>query len=825
MMHESPRVRLHSVLGGLRGGASFLPEGNDTFPGRSMEEAELRLLVVRLSPASSVEESVSHLVLAESLASRLPGVFVDFAFQPHPRDRKLLAKAGLPLWPGIRSCEGAGNFHGVLVSCSWIPELLNLSDFLTSSGLALHARDRDAASPPVILGGSAALMAQSALSRVDLLHTGEFEQATDAFAEALALLATEGKSAFLARLRRLPGSAWQEAGGGLGHSGPAVPWAPGNSVPGRADLPWPVLNDVHARTVRLVTSRGCPFRCSFCFEGAVRKPYREASRKTLAEEARILRRRSGASSVDLLSFNFNTHRDILGLVADLSRTFPHVHLMSQRLDILWRSPDLLKGELETGKRSFTLGFEGISPRMRRYFRKDLREEAVTGIMEQLLAAKVGEIKCFYIISGHETPDDLEAYGEFLDHVRELKSRFHASTTLVCSFGFLSAMPHTPLSLLPVLQDPAPMEGVRQRLEAGTASRGVLFRMGFHEGEWYLGQVLSLAGQEEGGTLLDALASRGALLEGESCPSRNLVASLLPPSGEVQWFPPVHPLEALVPPDVLRIREEGAVIAREILAGEDSLSSGAVSGVPDSGRPWGDKTEGSGPSHRDPAGLKELQDALPTFRRVRRCLVHCAIPRNLAGALPEWIASWMSRRILALPGGEALAMVRDAGHGERTGRESWGPWWGDNLYELTFREGADILDLGALKDPEIRILEESVPGSGGLPALHVAADLSGPGEDRDPGAFRMSLQGGFQKALESVHVPATLEKSGALTRFTPSAKIRKKAVVQGLSLEFRASGEVRLEMDVLPRLDLREFLYRALGAGHTAFLPVEIRFRD
>jgi len=68
---------------------------------------------------------------------------------------------------------------------------------------------------------------------------------------------------------------------------------------------------------------------------------------------------------------------------ELCRVFRRVNFMSQRLDILAGSPALVSAELAADKRSFTLGIEGISERMRRYYRKGIDEVEIDEAISRL----------------------------------------------------------------------------------------------------------------------------------------------------------------------------------------------------------------------------------------------------------------------------------------------------------------------------------------------------------------------------------------------------------------------------------------------------------
>jgi hypothetical protein len=91
----------------------------------------------------------------------------------------------------------------------------------------------------------------------------------------------------------------------------------------------------------------------------------------LLQAALELKRSTGANTLELASFNVNTHPDLPRLLLECNRLFAQVNFMSQRADILNDTPGLLEMELAAGKRSYTLGVEGISGRLRAFLQKRL----------------------------------------------------------------------------------------------------------------------------------------------------------------------------------------------------------------------------------------------------------------------------------------------------------------------------------------------------------------------------------------------------------------------------------------------------------------------
>ena len=252
-----------------------------------------------------------------------PGCYTDLGFFPSLGDRKIFEEQGIPLFLGLRSFRSIEDFDLVLVSNSFGLELLNLVYGLQRSGVPLFASERGSSFPPLILGGSNAFAVQ-ALFR-------ELPDGLDCMADGVFFGEGEGEIAkivsVLARRERPKAERLAEAAEKV----PGL-WVRGNprkarkavvEKPRAALLPlsYPLLNGEEASTARLQISYGCSSFCSFCFEGQDRKPYREVPGGELLEAARDIKRNTGASTLELYSFNFNTHTDVFELLTGLNRLF------------------------------------------------------------------------------------------------------------------------------------------------------------------------------------------------------------------------------------------------------------------------------------------------------------------------------------------------------------------------------------------------------------------------------------------------------------------------------------------------------------------------
>ncbi len=97
------------------------------------------------------------------------------------------------------------------------------------------------------------------------------------------------------------------------------------------------------------------------------------------------------------------------------------------------------------KRSYTLGIEGISRRMRAFLHKSLRDDEIDVVISRLMQERIREIKLFYILTGHEVRPTSTGFHEFVLELKELRRQHNRNLRVVFSFGLLIRMPFTPLS--------------------------------------------------------------------------------------------------------------------------------------------------------------------------------------------------------------------------------------------------------------------------------------------------------------------------------------------------------------------------------------------
>jgi radical SAM superfamily enzyme YgiQ (UPF0313 family) len=718
------------------------------------EGAAQRVLIVRLSAFEDVVGSSSHLFLFSECRRALGRAFIDFAFLPGRRDRELLSAKGIGFYCGLASGRPPEDFDLVLVSNAFALELVNIG-YLFSERLSSRASERARArevAPIVILGGSNAAACGSLLPGgqgggassdclVDGIFFGEGEATTEpggasALAELVLSLAGDPREARASRLSRASSvrGFWPALSGIEAERSVARPY-PAPLVD------YPVLNSGEAGAARLQISAGCPGLCSFCLEGWDRRPYREIPADRLIAAARELRERSGAETLEVYSFNFNTHESILDLIFELGRIFKRVNLMSQRLDILARKSALLAAELAADKRSFTLGIEGVSRRMRAFYRKGIAPEDVDSAASALIAPGIRELKLFYMIAGLEDASDLEEFSAFASRVRSLKKERASGTRVLASAGYLVRLPGTPLQNAPLCLDRDLLASIAERMRAICETAGIEFRLAADYDEYLADQLLSLGGERlcpwvEGapsrGFVYDGKLSRGTArsLELFAREEGLLDAAFLAEKDE-SWRPPLS--FALGDPAVLRsnylLAAEGE--DRRPCLGMDEEAAGACEGC-GACEDAEDVERLTGHAIRAPSGgeaASRIARIVAAKRGLARALVRVDLPESLGRATGEYRASWLSRRIAAAAPREfrGVLELRDALFEDLPLADRY---WGAALYELrgpeprllaAAAERAGLELLGSRPEPSSFEIEIRLPAAFAEAAKAALAD--------------------------------------------------------------------------------------------------------
>ena len=812
----------------LAAGAALVPETEAVLGNPSFEEAEARILVVRLSPWRDVDRSTSHLILFAECRKALPRAYLDFAFMPDRGDRELLVGAarggGTPPWfYGLASGRSPADFDLVLVSNAFALELLNLPYLFSTSGLPLRASARAALGarrPLVVLGGSNAAAAGAIVGEAGA------DGSRDAMADGLFFGEGEGAIGELALALTAPGVspdgrlARAEAVEGFWRAG-APPRGGGTRrrLLGASPEPlleWPLLNSPESGTARLQIAAGCPGLCSFCFEGWDRRPYRERPLAHIIADAREIRRRQGADSLEVYSFNFNTHEEVFALLFELGRIFRRVSFMSQRLDVLASTPGLVRAELAADKRSLTLGIEGVSARMRAYYRKGLSDEELGRLVELLVAPGIRELKLFYIVSGLEEDADLEEFAAFARLLGEARSERAPGLRILASAGYLVRLPWTPLQSAPLALEEAPLARIAGALREACEASGLEFRLASYFDEYCADQLLVLGGPPLL-SWLEAAPSRGLVYDGSlsrgAWPSLRaaaeaaglLGAEFLSEKGE-GWRPPLPFLDPGRDSDLLRAEylEARAGRDRPACLGEGCRDCGACE---DAGaRAFIARHRVAPPAEGLIDRITRLTAAKAAFRPV---YAEVDLPAGLSGSTEAYKGAYVLKELGRLvPGSEQSVFEAREALFCRGGAFGLGEGFsGKTVFALYGPRPSRVAEIAAAAG--FAVLPAG-PDRGAPALLRIEAEVGFPPGGTESGRILAS----FREWLAEARIACTESRRGSARVFTVAAKDLRKGYLLAAELEEGPEGFIA-RLGLGPKARLEAWLSRLGPLGTRA----------
>ncbi len=376
-----------------------------------------------------------HFCLRETLA--IPGIGVERFFQAIS-SRRNRTHAG-----SLESGTRLNNFHLVLFSISSELDYLHIPPILKLNGIPVFREERTSHDPMIIAGGFAVMVNPLPLSGIfDLFVIGDAETTLPHFLEQYmhfngdsdeVRMSLEGKGGFFFPGNNMRGLTPERI---LSRYKKTEPFT-GNPAHSVFVTPRAEFSD----TFLVEISRGCPFRCRFCFVGNNANPFRSHSAGDIINslsQAQEYTRRVGliASALPAAS----TMNSILDYIEknELSAS-----LSSLRMTDI--SPGLVGGLAGGGQYSLTIAPECGNERLRRSIGKDISDEQVMHSVRMCLEEGIRKIKFYFLVGlPNETDADIVAIAKLLTRIKEEFAE-HFSFTLTAGIGIFTPRPSTPMS--------------------------------------------------------------------------------------------------------------------------------------------------------------------------------------------------------------------------------------------------------------------------------------------------------------------------------------------------------------------------------------------
>jgi radical SAM family uncharacterized protein len=427
------------------------------------------------------EVGMSHLgmhILYHVVNSR-DDALMERVFAPWTDMEAEMRTSGLPLF-SLESHRPLRDFDVVAFSLQYELSYTNVLNMLDLAGIPLESRDRDDRMPLVVAGGPCAFNPEPLAPFLDAVFLGEGEDAVHDLVEVVRRYGRGNRDELLCALARLPGvyvprfyRVEYAADGGVKQVVPLIDGVPGKVVKrlvrdlDRAPFPVrpivPYLEAVHDRAM-LEVFRGCTRGCRFCQAGAIYRPVRERTLKTLLDQAGELLRHTGYNELSLTSLSTTDYSEIRKLVQTLVERHRgervNVSLPSLRVDAF--AVELARAVQEVRKSSLTFAPEAGSQRLRNVINKQVTEDDLLRTVEVAFRAGWSRVKLYFMLGlPTETLEDVDGIARLarmvLDKGRECEVPKGRLSVTVSISSFVPK-PHTPFQWEPQ----APLAVLRER---------------------------------------------------------------------------------------------------------------------------------------------------------------------------------------------------------------------------------------------------------------------------------------------------------------------------------------------------------------------------
>ncbi len=197
---------------------------------------------------------------------------------------------------------------------------------------------------------------------------------------------------------------------------------------------YPLAGERHIGT--MITSRGCPFRCSFCDKSVSGSAWRARSAEDVVDEMVEMQERFGIRFINMYDDNFTLHRKrVMDICAEIERRQVTVAWKCEgRVDNL--DVELLTAMKNAGCKMIAFGVESGNPDSLALLRKDIDVEQTRRTFT--LMKEVGVLSLAYMILG-VPGESVEDVWRSIDFAKEIGADY-------VQFSSLTAMPGTPLSM-------------------------------------------------------------------------------------------------------------------------------------------------------------------------------------------------------------------------------------------------------------------------------------------------------------------------------------------------------------------------------------------
>ncbi|MBC3796941.1 B12-binding domain-containing radical SAM protein [Acetobacterium tundrae] len=219
------------------------------------------------------------------------------------------------------------------------------------------------------------------------------------------------------------------------------------------DIPWPditLTNDYkYYGLLPILTGRGCPFGCTFCYEGANAKRVRRHSVPSLMKEIREnFERNPAINYINFLDDTFTLDNKRVNQICDeikkIRADYDFVWFASAHISTIDKHRDMAKNLADAGLKKIFFGLESGSDQVLKSYNKKITRKMAVNVINHCVESGIHGISGNIIIGGpHETRETIQ---ESEDLIMELL--YDAPGQFETAYFSFLPYPKTPITLNP-----------------------------------------------------------------------------------------------------------------------------------------------------------------------------------------------------------------------------------------------------------------------------------------------------------------------------------------------------------------------------------------
>ena len=175
----------------------------------------------------------------------------------------------------------------------------------------------------------------------------------------------------------------------------------------------PLFSSIHRPGATMVTSRGCPYQCSYCDRSVFRWSYRYHSAEYVYGHMKHLRERFGVRHINIYDDLFTAHRGRIERLCGLLTERPLGLRFNCAVRVGHTDDDLLRRLREAGCLMVSLGIESADPVLLERHKSGVNLEAVTETVTRIQAAGLRAKGLFMMGLPGETEQSVRLTSDFI----------------------------------------------------------------------------------------------------------------------------------------------------------------------------------------------------------------------------------------------------------------------------------------------------------------------------------------------------------------------------------------------------------------------------